>query len=777
MSVTRAILGALLGRRLPYTSGNLEAPGISGPVVIRRDRSGIPYVQAESEQDGFYALGFCQGQDRSFQIERLTRITRGTLSEIFGPVTLPIDRLTARVGLYRHAAEQLALLEEHDQNLLEAFAAGINAGVQVGCRKYAPEFALLGSTPGQISGADPLAILNFVALILSPWPYKINRLMVLRECGPDALQNLDGGYAGWIPATVPVGVPSQASPGKISSALQHLAGALGLGPAGGSNSWAVNASRTRTGRPLLANDPHLSPTIPPHWYLVCLETPEYKIRGALLAGTPFFSLGHNRHAAWGVTGGSADNADLFLEELDDEGLRFREGEDYRALQVTPLTIRVKGGEDFQDEIRRTPRGPIVSDTFEDLDLTLSLRTPWMDPRPLKNLFATNRVENFQDFRESWSRWYQASLNMVYADRDDTIGWQFIGDIPLRKVPAVIPAPGWNQAFSWRANRIPLQELPRSENPAPGMIATANNKPSAGEDPYLGFDFADGYRLARILEVLGERQDWDLAGMAALQEDTLALPWREIREIVLAAVSDSEDIQKALALLENWDGEVDADSPAAALYEFFLAELVQDLAETLAPNCQEWALGKAVHPLLYASLGKRQVSLLSQLLQDNQGIFASSREEAIQRSLMRAYRKLRKEYGLRKKNWAWGRIRPLTLEHPFGSQPLVGKVFQRGPFPWGGDSQTVSQAQRSLKIPAYNPTGIANLRMVLDVGEWERNQFVLAGGQSGNPFSPHYDDQLSLWRRGEALTLAWKEEDIQAAAVNTLRLIPEAKSGA
>ena len=777
MRLTRAILGLILGKRLPIIKGTIEVQGISHPVLIRRDKYGIPFIQADSEADAFYALGFCQGQDRAFQIERLVRTVRGTLSEIFGPFTLSVDRLTARVGLFHQAAAQLQLLEAYDQGLLEAFAVGVNAGMEIGCRGKAPEFKLLGVNPSEIQTADPLGILNFVALVLSPWPYKINRLMVLRECGLESLWTLDGAYPEWIPAAIPVGQPSGPGSSKIPKDLQRIANTLGWGTSGGSNSWAVNASRSATGRPLLANDPHLSPTIPSHWYLACLETPDYKLRGAALAGTPFFSLGHNEHAAWGVTGGSADNTDLFLEELDEAGHEFRDQGEFLPLEIKPHTIRVKDQEPFEDQILSTPRGPIISDVLEDVDLTLSLRAPWMEPHSIQGLFEVYRARSFPEFRTLWSGWYQAAMNMVYADTSDTIGWQFIGDIPVRKTTSTLPLPGWDPGFAWQAERIPFDKMPYLENPSPGLIATANTKPTPEKEPYLGYDFADGYRLARIVEVLSQRQNWELAGMAALQEDTLTVPWREIREIVLGIHVEDQETLEALALLAVWDGRVTPDSPAASLYEFLLSELIQELIERHAPEAAEWALGKSIHPLLYASLGKRQISHLSRILrEDSEDLFPDSREDFLSQALFKALRKLKGEFGENPDNWAWGKIRPLTLEHPFGGQPLIGKVFNRGPFPWGGDSQTISQAQRSLKIPTYNPTGIANLRMVLDVGEWEDNTFVLAGGQSGNPFSRHYDDQLLLWQRGEGVTLAWSEAAIQEGAVASLRLEPDLRPG-
>jgi len=776
MNLIQTILAAALGTR-PITNGRMEVTGITAPILIRRDEYGVPYIQADSEADAFFGLGFCQGQDRAFQIERLVRIARGNLSEIFGPPTLLIDRLTIRVGLNHHAAAQLQLLEEYDRGLLGAFAAGINAGVNDGCRGKSPEFHLLRVMPTEIEPADPLGILNFVALILSPWPNKINRLMVLRECGAKALKFLDGAYPEWLPAAAPFGQPSDGSGEKFSKDIQRIAQAMGLGSAGGSNCWAVNASRSKTGRPFIANDPHLSPTIPSHWYLACLEMPDYKLCGAALAGTPFFSIGHNQHAAWGVTGGSADNTDLFVEELDDEKIMVREREGFQPLEITHHNVQTKGQEPFEDRVLMTPRGPIISDILEDVEIPLSIRAPWMDPHPIKGLFEIYRVKSFRDFRVCWARWYQAAMNMVYADMEDTIGWQFIGDIPVRKIAPTIPLPGWDPDFSWIAGRLPFEDMPHCENPKTGLIATANTKPAAGEEPYLGFDFVDGYRLARIVEVLGERQDWDLAGMAALQEDLFTISWREIREILLEVPLEGKELLEAMALLGAWDGRVTAESSAASLYEYTLAELVRELIDHHATAAREWALGKATHPLIYASLGKRQVSHLSRLIREgSEDYLGQTRDELISKALSRAVKKIKEEFGNDPEGWHWGILRPLTLEHPFGTLPLIGKLFKRGPFPWGGDSQTISQAQRSLKIPTYNPTGIANTRMVLEVGNWENNHFILAGGQSGDPFSIHYDDQLPLWRRGEGMTLAWSEAAIQEAAVASLRLEPGEEPG-
>jgi penicillin amidase len=290
---------------------------------------------------------------------------------------------------------------------------------------------------------------------------------------------------------------------------------------------------------------------------------------------------------------------------------------------------------------------------------------------------------------------------------------------------------------------------------------------------LGVDWADGYRQARIVEVLQARTDWDLAGMQALQLDELCLPWREMRSAVLSAPVHTPEAHLARDLLERWDGVVAADSVGAAVYQAFLAEMRVALTHAKAPRAVRWAMARGFHPLLARSyFGARQMGLLVQLLREQPaGWFEHPWPYVIAGALDGAVRWLQTEFGAGPEPWAWGRVRPLRLVHPLAARRPLGRIFNLGPVPRGGDGQTVSQTGRLLSDLRANPPAIANLRVVLDVGHWEDNRFVLAGGQSGNPFSPHYDDQFALWQRGEALTLAWSEEAIHEATQAELRLLP------
>jgi penicillin amidase len=370
----------------------------------------------------------------------------------------------------------------------------------------------------------------------------------------------------------------------------------------------------------------------------------------------------------------------------------------------------------------------------------------------------------------------SSLNVVYADANDTIGWQLIGETPRRKQGrGVLPLSGALTDGDWHAEPVAFDEMPRMLNPDTHFVATANNQPFAdGAGPYLGIDWADGYRQARIVEVLRTRWDWTAADMQTLQMDRLSIPWREMRERVLAALRPRSETREALMWLEAWDGVMSPDSSAATLFKFFLTAIARRVATVIAPNSARWAMGAGFNPhVSRSSIGARRISHLVELLRDQpEGVLPQSWDREIVDAMLEALRVLRAKHGARVEDWGWGRVRPLMLGHAFGARRLLGRIFNLGPIGYGGDGQTVAQAGVVLDDPAANATTIANLRMVVDVGNWEESRFVLAGGQSGNPLSPHYDDQLPLWERGAGIAIAWRDEAIERATKSKLQLLPE-----
>ena len=748
------ILLRLLGRRLARTRGRITVEGARGPISIHRDRWGIPTVEARSDHDAWFGLGFCHAQDRAFQLETLLRAGRGTLAEMAGPAALPIDRLSRRLGFARTAVRQLPLVAPDVRDTLEAYVRGVNAGLAQARPPH--ELVLLRRTPTRWQLTDVLAFAGLQSLALSAnWDSELARWKVLTEDGPVALAAIDPAYPDWHPVTSPVGASAGPPTGALAADLAALAGVMG--GAGASNNWAIAGSRTASGHPILANDPHLASQLPAQWYLARLSTPEWSLTGASFVGGPAFPLGHNGFAAWGITAGLADSCDLFIEEPGPDGRSVRQGTKLVPCEVLREEIRVRGGPPVVEEVLMTPRGPVISPVLEGVDRVFAMRAAWLDPLPIRGFLSAVRADSFEAFRGSFAEWPGPSLNVVYADAAGHIGWQLVGQLPRRTSGfGTLPRLGWEPKAGWADEPVAFDEMPCTLDPPEGFVATANNQPrTSGAEPFLGVDWIDGYRQSRIVEALSERDDWDAAACARLQVDVASVPWRELRSLVLDAPGVGG---RGLALLRGWHGEVAADSSAATVYELLVSELAAQLAAEAAPNAWRWSLGAGFGPTLPRTLLlARSLSQLVHRLRADASLVAPV--------LAQVTARLESEYGTDPAAWAWGRLRPLRLLHPFGHLRGAARIFNLGPVPLGGDANTVAQASVHPLDPLANPGAIPNTRAVIDLGDLGASRFVLAGGQSGNPLSPHYGDLFELWRRGEGVP-------IPGEPVATLRLDPK-----
>jgi penicillin amidase len=753
----------------------LTVPGLTQRVTIRRDRWGIPHIDAAHDADAWFALGFCHGQDRTFQLEVLLRLARGALAELVGRAALPIDRFTRRLGLYHSAQQQLPVLDPEVRAMVDAYAHGINAAHQSGLPRRPHEFVLLRTQPSAWTAVDPLGTFKVLSLTLaSNWDLELARLKILTEDGPEALAALDPSYPEWQPVTTPVGANAGPVIDRLAADLASVSEFIG--PGGASNNWALNSIRTATGRPLLANDPHLQPALPPHWYLARLRTPKWSAAGASIVGGPGIAAGHNGFAAWGMTAAFTDTSDLFIEEVGADGKSVRQGDRFVPCEVRNEHIQVKGEAPVFEEVLVTPRGPIISPALHDCRTALSLRAVWLDPLPVRGSLVVHRIRSFEDFRQAFALWPGLPLNMLYADRDDRIAWQLVGQLPRRKKGfGTLPQAGWDPEGGWEADLIPLDQMPSLVNPASGFLATANQKPTRDSaQPFLGVDWLDGYRQARILGLLGTDREWGVSSTLAAQMDQLSLPWGEMAAVVLAIPHDDPDVKRGLELLAGWDGRVAADSSAAGVFELLVAELVERVARAKAPRSWRWALGGGVTAMQPTTpFSSRRTGHLVRLLREQPaGWLSRTWPEEIADALAAVIGRLANERGDDPANWAWGRLRPLTLKHPLGYKKLFAPVFNLGPIPWGGDLTTLAQTSARPHDVRGDPGNIASLRMVIDVGEWSNSRFVLPGGQSGNPLSPHYGDQFEQWQRGEGVPIAWTDEEVRAATVQALELRPE-----
>lgn len=781
MHPIKRAFGLLTGHRQPRHTGTRRVSGLDGEITIRRDRYGVPYIDASTDHDAWFALGFCHAQDRGGQLEIIARTQRGTMAEVAGPDALPLDRLSRRIGFHRAGCAQAAVCDDDVRAQLQAYCDGVAAGFAQGLPRLPHEFTLLGVreptvwTPGDVQGF--FALLCFA--LASNWDMELLRLRILLDDGPEALRALDPQYPEHFPVSVPVG-DAAATIDRLEADLALFEHARHLG--GGSNAWAVAPDRTSTGRPILANDPHLNPVAPTSWYLASIRTPEWHTCGATFVGLPAMGVGHNGFAAWGLTAAHADNTDLFVEQVGADGRTIRQGDKYVPCKRIEERIAVKGVGEVIEDVLVTPRGPIVTPALDASGPALSMSATWLAARPHRGFYSLHRSDSFESFRGCFRQAVTSGGNMVYADVTGDVG-QVLGlELPIRGAGSGnLPLPGWVEGNAWTDEIVPFDELPHAHQPEQGFVATANNAPAAdGDGPFLGVDWLDGYRQAAIVEALQGRQNWSVTTTQQLQLDVRSLAWRDVRDVVLALDPGHRAARVGLRLLRSWDGHMTPDARGATVFAFFVAEVARRVVRSKAPNAAEHALGRGFTPLLpYNLIVTRRLSHLVRLMNDQpDGWFDHGWEAELLDALDAVIADLRKRFGRRPTRWGWGRIRPLHLVHPMAEEvPALAPIFNIGPLTIGGDASTIAQAAVDLEDPSRNPIGLATLRAVIDVGAWDESRFAIIHGQCGNPFSPHFDDQVKAWSTNRGIPIAWDEARVAQRTKRTLTLRPEGRGGA
>lgn len=631
--------------------------------------------------------------------------------------------------------------------------------------------------PTEFTAADCLGTLNLFNYSMAfNWDCEIMRHKILTGDGAEALRALDHSYPEYKLSVPPNNAVSGDPVDYLAEDLSRLLTFSGKN--GGCNNWAIAPSRTATGRPILANDLHIGPAIPSPWYLCKITTPEISVAGVSFPGAPAIPVGHNGTCAWGMTAGMSDVVDLFKEEIGADGKSIRQGDDFVPCEVVKEIIRVKGAGPVEEEVLITPRGPIISPALKDVPDAFSMCAVWLKKLPIDGLFSIHKADSFEYVNRIFEDWPTLPIHMVYADDAGNIGWQLAGRVPVRKKGhGMLPQEGWDPEAGWEDELVPAGEMPMSYNPEAGFIVTANNKPFDDFDnkPFIAVDWVDGFRAARITEMLAQGHDWDNDSVMKLQQDLSVIPWREIRDTVLSLPQETEQMKQAFTFLSRWDGRASADSAAAAIYELFMNEMMHRANYAKAPNSAQWMLGEGVDPTIpHTFVPMRRASLLIRLIREQpEGWFKESWEEEMVIALSVAIDKLRRKYGNDPSCWSWGHIRPMTLTHQLAAKKPLNKVFNVGPLVWGGDTHTVAQSYVDQLEPLSNPSVVVTLRYVVDVGNWDDNLFALAGGQSGNPFSPHYSDMLKLIQQGTGTSIPWSKEKEDKIIKSVLELVPNA----
>ncbi len=795
--VIAIVLGAAAGfawlrGSLPDLDGERLVAGLEAPAEVLRDADGIVTIRAASEADAARALGYAHAQDRLFQMDMTRRTAAGRLSEVLGVRTLAFDKLMRGLGLYRLAEANLALLSDPARSNLEAYAEGVNAFLTQSDLRLPPEFLALRYEPEPWRPADSLAWGRLMALQLSGnWRHELRRLELAERLTPEQIAFLWPAY----PEDGPVTVASRATDSKRAAATPavdppvRLARPAGSGgpidpasvipwtwaPKSASNVWILAGDKTASGKPILANDPHLGLNAPGQWYLTRIETPETTLAGVTAPGIPFLALGHNGHVAWGFTTTHADTQDLFLErESRGKPGHYDTPEGPRPFETREEIIKVRDAEPQVLTLRSTRHGPVFSDLRAELAealpeghvLALSWTALRADDRTGEALYRLNHARNWPDFEAALAQWHSPVQNVAYADTTGEIGFVVAGRIPQRASGdgrAVVP--GWSGVYDW-LGEIPFAGLPRERNPGSGRLVNANNRVAGpGYTHLIAADWPDPHRAVRIEAALDGDAEITVTASEMLQQDVLSEGTARLLPLMLEKLRmDDADVGVFHARLSDWDHRMARDRPEPLMFATWVAATAKRILE------DELGEDLSRHWLSDYDL------LADILVQDNSWCddvrTADSETCGVQVTRARdgALAELRERFGGDPGDWRWGQAHVARFHHPLLRHvPLAERLFGF-PVETDGGSYTVNRGgARFDTVPErrFEHVHGPGFRAVYDLSDLNNSRFMIATGQSGNPLSPLYGSLAERWRDGAYVKLVGPEK----AATDRLVLNP------
>lgn len=774
---------------LPQTSGRIALAGLGAPVEIIRDIDAIPHIYAQSKPDALFALGYVHAQDRLWQMEFQRRTGQGRLSEIFGATTIGPDRFLRTIGTYRAAQSAWQTLDADSRQGIEAYVSGVNAFIDTHRGSgLPPEFAILRVRPEPWTGPDVLVWVKMMAWDLgNNFDVELARTNIVRTLGAERARELLAPYSEDDPSVVQPEL-SSSDYSRLTALGEQIRALLGETNASrdvlGSNNWVISGARSTTGRPVLANDPHLGSRLPSTWYLAHLSYDGTDVIGASVPGLPGIVVGSNQSITWGVTNAEGDVQDLFRERLDPGGQMAEFRGALEPLRVLTETIKVKGQPDIEQVVRISRHGPLVSDALiaNDQELPTADRQSYPEPlafrwtaldaedHTITAFMRINDAHSWDAFKAALSLYTAPAQNFVYADIAGNIGYYMPGRFPIRAGgDGSLPAEGWSGAYEW-SGWVPFEELPQRYNPPEGFIVTANQQPVGGTGRFLGQEWAQPYRAQRITELIQARPRLSPEDHAAIHADTTSLYARRMLPYLLERTQpQTEQQRQALELLQSWDGNTRGDSVAASIFAAWSRRLPRALAgdelgEKLVGN-YEWRF----------SFTSRY---LERVLPDAASPWcdvvttptAEDCAQVLQAELQAALDELQATLGSDVSDWRWDRLHLTIFTHqPFESVFPLDRIFNRS-IPNGGDSSTVNVAPYDMQ-GSYTQYVVPGYRQIVTPGEPEGGRFIQAIGQSGHVLSAHYDDYLADWQAVRYRPMRRDRAAVTQAASGTLQLVP------
>ena len=818
-------------KSFPQIDGEIKVEGLDGEVNIYRDAMGIPHIYATTAHDIFFAQGYVHAQDRFWQMDAWRHIGSGQLSEMFGEGQVETDAFLRTLGWRKTAEAEWEQLDPDARAILVSYTEGVNAYLKDHSgTALSLEYAVLGllSPDYVIEPWEPVNSLTWGKAMA--WDLRgnmgeeIERAELLKTLTPEQVALLYPEYPEDHPVIVnKIGEGGQAATTNSANsfdysalnldALSHNASLLDpvLGPLGdgiGSNSWAVSGALTDTGKPYLANDPHLGIQMPSIWYQVglhCVEKTDkcpFEVAGFSFAGVPGVVIGHNDKLAWGFTNVGPDVMDLYIEKVNPENPnQYEVNGKWVDFETYDETINVVGGEPVTITVKKTRHGPVISDTYgptknigdpEDTSFipfkdrvggvelpdqyVIALAWTALTPStPFEAIWGFDKAQNWEEFREAASNFHVPAQNLLYADVEGNIGYQMPGDIPIRKNgDGTLPVPGWTDDYEWEGF-IPFEELPYALNPEEGYIVTANNQVNPWDYPYMiTKDWDYGYRAQRIVDMIKNAPGKiDKEYIQSMQGDATDLNAESIvpvwKEIDYKAASENEAY--AIDLMQNWDYTCKADSQACALFQRFWWNLDQNTINDDVPERNA------------VSGGSKDFETFRHLLPEPDNFFwddklttdvTETRDDIFIASLVETVQQLEKDYGKDPAKWPrWGELHTATFRNGTLGESgvfLIEDLFNRGPFETNGGQSLVNATGWDLGT-SFEVDWLPSMRMIVDFNNLNDSLTVHTTGQSGHAYHPHYDDMALFWADVSYYPMWWDQESIIDDAEGHLVLKP------
>ena len=762
---------------LPIYEGEINIDGLKSSVDVFFDEWGVPHVFSKNEDDLFYAAGYLAARERLFQLSTVALGVRGELASVFGNEYLSTDIYLRTWRIHDTAKKMVGEMHSDKRSIYNSFCNGINFRIKEIKEDLPIEFKILGFFPPLW---DPTIVAGYERMMAhemqSSWKPEIVYGAIASYFGEEKLAEIISRYQDDKPTIVNVDYSHlKAFFDNVIEQEYKLRDFFGNHNANiGSNNWVVSGSRTASGKPLLANDPHLAYTQPPRWFEMHLKGGRFDVSGVCIAGIPVPVIGQNNYVAWGFTNTMVDDVDFFIEKINQKNPNeyFHDGK-WVPMTIMEETIPLKGGGDTTVTIRLTHHGPVISDIHDltkntDKVVSMSWTGHWVT-KEMEAWIDVNTMKNWNDFSKAVENFGVPGQNIVYADINGNIGWRPAVFIPIREEGfSMIPRPGHDSKYDWKG-KVPYNEMPYIFNPKEGYIATANNKIIGNEFPYyISGLWADPSRAEQIKIRLDTLLNASVEDMKSMQLDLTSRFALDIIPHILAVQKGNEtgNLGKAFKFIRDWDGIEDVNSEAALVFHAFMRSftinIYGDELNLLGEKYLNEFLGLKylVHRNIRDILNNKKSSWIDNI---ETRMKIESLDEIIYSSFQDAINYIEKTYGINYSNWKWGDAHYLKHRHMLSGVKFIDWIFNLsvGPYPSGGSDKTPNAGGYSFSDPFHQISG-ASMRRIVNFSNLNETQFILPTGQSGIHYSPHYRDQASLYHSGTYRTTKFDETDIRSS---------------